>query len=135
GDAFGYNWLDDDHLAIYLLDVCGHGVGAALLSISAMNVLRSHALPNVDFRNPTEVLATLNENFLMENQNGKYFTLWYGVYNKQSRKLVYCSGGHPPSILIQDGAPVVLQAKGLVVGGMQGIRYRSQEAEVKPGAK
>ncbi|MBS1213803.1 MAG: response regulator receiver modulated serine phosphatase, partial [Proteobacteria bacterium] len=34
GDALGYHWLDDDHLAMYLLDVCGHGVGAALLSIS-----------------------------------------------------------------------------------------------------
>ena len=35
GDSFGYHWLDDDNLAMYLLDVCGHGVGAALLSISA----------------------------------------------------------------------------------------------------
>ena len=40
GDAFGYHWLDDDHFAMYLLDVCGHGVGAALLSISALNVDR-----------------------------------------------------------------------------------------------
>ena len=44
GDAFGYHWLDDDHFAIYLLDVCGHGVKAALLSISAMNVVRNQTL-------------------------------------------------------------------------------------------
>ena len=39
GDSFGYHRLDDDHFAFYLLDVSGHGVGASLLSVSAMNVL------------------------------------------------------------------------------------------------
>src|SRR5262249_55542072 len=56
GDAFGYDWVDPEHFAIFLLDVCSHGVGAALLSISVMNVLRSRNLPGVDFRNPGEVL-------------------------------------------------------------------------------
>ncbi|MDA0811323.1 MAG: hypothetical protein O3C21_02875 [Verrucomicrobia bacterium] len=40
GDAFGYYWIDEDRFAIYLLDVVGHGTGAALLSISAMNSVR-----------------------------------------------------------------------------------------------
>src|SRR5271165_505548 len=59
GDSFGYDWLDDDHFAFYLLDVSGHGVGAALLSVSAMNALRSQALPNTDFRQPGQVLFAL----------------------------------------------------------------------------
>ena len=41
GDSFGYHWIDETHFAIYLLDVCGHGVGAALLSVAAINVIRS----------------------------------------------------------------------------------------------
>jgi sigma-B regulation protein RsbU (phosphoserine phosphatase) len=40
GDAFDYYWLDADHLVIYLLDVAGHGVRSALLSVSVLNVLR-----------------------------------------------------------------------------------------------
>ena len=52
GDAFGYHWLDEDHLAVYLLDTCGHGVGTALLSASAINMLRSQSLPATDFRQP-----------------------------------------------------------------------------------
>ncbi|MBU1904861.1 MAG: response regulator, partial [Proteobacteria bacterium] len=60
GDSFGYHWIDDDHLAIYLLDVCGHGVGAALVSMSAINSLRSESLNDVDFRDPSQVLAGLN---------------------------------------------------------------------------
>src|SRR5262249_18384062 len=45
GDMFGYHWLDPDHLAIYLLDVSGHGVGSSLLAVSAVNVLASRSLP------------------------------------------------------------------------------------------
>src|SRR5205823_2247965 len=66
GDSFGYHWLDDDHFAVYLLDVSGHGVGASLLSVSAMNVLRSQALPNTDFRDPGQVLRGLSATFQME---------------------------------------------------------------------
>jgi sigma-B regulation protein RsbU (phosphoserine phosphatase) len=100
GDAFGYRWLDADHLAVYLLDVCSHGVGAALLSISVMNLLRSQNLPGADFRRPGEVLAALNRAFAMESQNNLYFTIWYGVFNKGTRELTYATGGHPPAILL-----------------------------------
>jgi phosphoserine phosphatase RsbU/P len=100
GDAFGYHWLDEDHFAIYLLDVCGHGVGAALLSVSVSDVLRAETLPATDFRDPVAVLAGLNRTFKMENHNNMYFTAWYGVYNKPKRELVYASGGHPPAVLL-----------------------------------
>jgi len=100
GDSFGYHWLDDDHFAFYLLDVSGHGVGAALLSVSAMNALRSQALPNTDFRDPSRVLFALNNAFQMDQQNGLYFTIWYCVFHKPTRQVRYSGGGHPPAILI-----------------------------------
>src|SRR6202451_3504010 len=100
GDAFGYHWLDPDHLAMYMLDVCGHGVKAALLSISAINVLRNQSLPATDFRLPSEVLGGLNKVFQMDRHNDMYFTMWYGVYDKQKRRLTYANGGHPPAILM-----------------------------------
>ena len=59
GDAFGYHDLDPEHFAVYLLDVCGHGVGAALLSVSALNAIRSESLPQTDFHDPAAVLAAL----------------------------------------------------------------------------
>ncbi len=122
GDTFDYYWIDDKHLAMYLLDVCGHGVGAALLSISAMNVLRSQSLPNVDFKKPENVLAGLNENFQMDNHNGLYFTIWYGVFNVETREITYSSGGHPPAVLVSgpDASHLKireLQTKGFIIGG------------------
>ncbi|MEI8247691.1 MAG: SpoIIE family protein phosphatase [Lentisphaerota bacterium] len=132
GDAFGYHWLDDNHFAMYLLDVCGHGVGAALLSITAMEVLRSQNLPDTDFSNPGNVLTRLNDEFQMEDHHQMYFTIWYGVYNKQERKIVYSSGGHPPAILISGTSPADtqihdLRTKGAIIGGFPGLSYSNNE--------
>ncbi|MBN8217196.1 MAG: fused response regulator/phosphatase [Spirochaetes bacterium] len=99
GDALGYQWLDDDHFAFHVLDVCGHGVGSALHSISVVNILRARFLPDTDFRHPGEVLAALNRQFPMERHNGLYFTLWYGVYHRPTRRLRWANGGHPSPVL------------------------------------
>ena len=100
GDCFDYHWLDNEHLALYLLDVSGHGVGSALLSVSVLNVLRSQSLPNTNFYQPSKVLKALNQAFQMSHHGEKYFTIWYGVYHLPQRQLVYASAGHPPAVLI-----------------------------------
>ncbi len=100
GDAFGYHWVDNRRFALYLLDVCGHGVGAALLSISVMNLLRSQSLTGADFADPVSVVKALNERFQMAEQNEQYFTIWYGVYDKETQMLCHASAGHPPAVLI-----------------------------------
>ncbi|OGU34105.1 MAG: response regulator [Ignavibacteria bacterium GWB2_35_6b] len=130
GDAFGYHWIDENNFAMYLLDVCGHGVGAALLSISAMNVLRSGSLANTNFLEPASVLFSINNAFPMEQQNNKFFTIWYGVYNRQTRELKYSSGGHPPSILIHgknenEKETLELRNKNLAIGYLPGFEFKS----------
>jgi sigma-B regulation protein RsbU (phosphoserine phosphatase) len=137
GDCFGYRWLDEDHFALYLLDVCGHGVGAALLSVTILNVFRSRSLHGVDFRNPSEVVTAANLAFPMEQQNNRYFTLWYGVYQRSTRKLTYSSGGHPPALLFEPGAVTAkkLAARGMMIGAMPTSRYASQSCEVPAGSR
>lgn len=99
GDCFDYFWIDDDHLAIYLLDVCGHGVGPALLGVSVMNSVRSRAVGKGDIRDPTSVLRHLNAAFPMQHHHNMFFTIWYGVYKQSTRTLSYSGGGHPPPLL------------------------------------
>lgn len=135
GDAFGYHWIDPEHFSIYLLDVCGHGVGAALLSISVINVLRSSSLADVDFKNPSQVLAGLNAAFPMEAHNNMYFTMWYGVFNKTSRQLAYGSAGHPPSVLVSADAQghrksQQLRTPGMMVGTMEDADFPSERTSV-----
>jgi sigma-B regulation protein RsbU (phosphoserine phosphatase) len=137
GDAFGYHALDADHFAVYLLDVCGHGVGAALLSVSALNAIRSEALPQTDFHDPGAVLAALNKAFPMERQNDMFFTIWYGVYHLPTRTLRWAGGGHPPAVLLgPDGAPPqMLDSDGPLIGAVDGLEFESSVAEVPPGAR
>ena len=134
GDAFGYHWIDIEHFAIYLLDVCGHGVSASLLSASAINVIRSGALPETDFRDPSAVLSALNEAFPMERQNNSYFTMWYGVFHAPTRTLRHASGGHPPALLLEGPAMRRLHAQGMMVGVLTGSTFPSESREIPEGA-
>lgn len=99
GDVFDYHWLDEGCFAFHLLDVCGHGVGAALHSASVANLIRRSFLPRVDFRRPAQVLKALNDALPMELYGSMYFTLWYGVLRIADRCLTYASAGHPPALL------------------------------------
>ena len=136
GDCFDYNWLDSNYLAIYLLDVAGHGLRAALPSVAVLNLLRSRALPNIDYYKPSDVLRALNTTFQMSYQNDKYFTIWYGVYNRIDRKLVYASAGHPPAVLISQSptskAKVQqLRTPGMPVGMFPDARYLDNCCDVE----
>jgi sigma-B regulation protein RsbU (phosphoserine phosphatase) len=140
GDAFGYHWIDDNHFAVYLLDVCGHGVGTALLSVSVLNTLRAHALPSVDFRKPAQVLAALNRAYLMENHNHLYFTIWYGVHRLKERELTYASGGHPPALLFggtdsQTQSPVALKTPSPAIGCLEEASFVDAVQPVESGAR
>ena len=134
GDAFGYHWIDPDHFAIYLLDVCGHGVAASLLSVSAINIIRSGALPGTDFRDPSAVLSALNGAFPMERQNNMYFTMWYGVFHVPSCSLRHASGGHPPALLLDGTSLHRLHAPGMIVGALPDSVFPSETIDVPSGA-
>ncbi len=134
GDAFGYHWIDDEHFAIYLLDVCGHGVAASLLSVAAINMIRSGALPHTDFRDPSGVLEALNLAFPMERQNEMYFTIWYGVYHAPTRTLRHASGGHPPALLLAGADSQRLRSPGMIIGALPDSRFETQTCPVPEGA-
>ena len=136
GDSFGYDWIDDDHFAFYLLDVSGHGVGAALLSVSALNALRSQSLPQADFRQPGQVLTALNKAFPMEQHNGLFFTIWYGIYHRVTRELAFAGGGHPPALLwtgpdAASARMLSLESQGPMVGAVDGIDYPTSTCQVE----
>jgi sigma-B regulation protein RsbU (phosphoserine phosphatase) len=136
GDSFGYDWIDDDHFAFYLLDVSGHGVGAALLSVSALNALRSQSLPQTNFRDPGQVLTALNKAFQMDQQNGLFFTIWYGIYHKPTRRLDYAGGGHPPALLLtgptaETAKQLELDSGGPMIGAVADLEFTTASCQVE----
>ncbi len=140
GDSFGFHWLDDEHFAVYLLDVSGHGVGASLLSVSALNVLRSQSLPGADFHDPAQVLERLSATFVMEQHDNRYFTIWYGVFSIRTRQLTYAGGGHPPALLLSSSNPSAaelqqLEPHGPPIGWNLGLPFEATVMTLDPSAR
>jgi phosphoserine phosphatase RsbU/P len=99
GDGLGYRRIDDDRLAIYILDVTGHGLGSALLAVTTLELLRNRAA-QIDFTRPSLVMDRLNRTFQMKDHAGKFFSVWYGVYSRSKRQITYANAGHPPALLL-----------------------------------
>ncbi|MBX3389280.1 MAG: SpoIIE family protein phosphatase [Phycisphaeraceae bacterium] len=138
GDCFDYFQIDDDHIAMYVLDVCGHGVGPALLGVSAMNSLRTSSVTGADLREPSSVLERLNASFPMSTHGGMFFTIWYGVFKRSSRTLTYSGGGHPPAMLIERGGtgnPIrEFESPGPPIGVVPDMTFESNRAELPAGS-
>ncbi len=135
GDAFSFDRLDQDRWIAYLIDVSGHGVGAAMHSVSVLNMLRQRALPGTDFGNPGEVLERLNAAFPMDDHDGLYFTIWYGVYSMAARELRYASAGHHPAMLFAPGQGMTeLRTPGPMIGASETQRYQSGSVSIPADA-
>lgn len=144
GDCFDYLWLDSDFLAMYLLDVSGHGLGAALVSVSIQNILRAQILPGINFYQPGLVLTALNEAFASEQEKNwlsdpptdRYFTIWYGVYSFSKQLLMYSSAGHPPALVLSGNSPNHqihrLRTPGTPIGMFSDAKYKTQFFKVQP---
>lgn len=96
GDSYGYLWIDEDHLIVYVIDVSGHGVEPSLLSVSVHNMLRARSMPTSLLMSPEKLMGELNRLFSMEKHGEHYFTMWYGVYQASTRTINYVAAGHPP---------------------------------------
>ena len=112
-------------------------MGAALLSVSALNALRSGSLAQTDFHDPGSVLEALNRAFPMEQQNDMFFTIWYGVFDAASGEVRWAGGGHPAAVLIGEGLekPRMLESDGPLIGVVEGLTYGSERLVVPPAAR
>ena len=146
GDFLNVLPLDDHHVGFYILDVSGHGVAAALLSVTLSHVLspvadRSflyQAVPEnpstYRVAAPAEVVARLNKQFRIGPQTAQYFTLIYGVLDKRTHDLRYVTAGHPGPVHVRRGvAPLVLESGGLPVGLLPDASYEERTVSLGRG--
>jgi serine phosphatase RsbU (regulator of sigma subunit) len=137
GDAFGYQFLDASTLSGFLIDVSGHGIGAGMHAVHVANTLRQRALPGVDFRDPGQVASGLNTMFPMEQHGGLILTLWYFVFDMNSRVLRYCAAGHHPALLVSSASPVpeAVWMKAPTIGMLPPRAWPSGEVLVPVGGR
>jgi sigma-B regulation protein RsbU (phosphoserine phosphatase) len=136
GDGLGYRRLNEDQLAIYVLDVTGHGLGSALLAVTAMELFRNRAA-QIDFSRPSAVIDRVNRTFQMKDHGGKFFSVWYGVYSRSARTLTYSNAGHPPALLLKPGAKSLTKTApgGIVLGILPEIQAAETVLEFPAGSE
>jgi sigma-B regulation protein RsbU (phosphoserine phosphatase) len=114
GDTLGIVPLDDTHVGVYVVDVSGHGVPSALLSVSLSRLLTADSASSVlwatdggqaapRIASPLQVMTRLSERFTYDIQTGQYFTMVYGVVDLERIELTYASAGHEPLIVVGPG--------------------------------
>lgn len=138
GDTLNVFALDADHVGLYLLDVAGHGVPAALLSVHLSLTLSPRDPTSVLVQPgdgspvpPAEAVGALNRRFAWALTE-RYFTLFYGVLNRRTGELRYASAGHPgPALLTADGCRL-LPPSGPPVGVLE-VEYKEHVLRLLPG--
>jgi serine phosphatase RsbU (regulator of sigma subunit) len=144
GDALNIVRVNDDLIAVYLLDVSGHGVPAALLSVTVTRGL--HPLAggaaslvagpgaNPEAVDPAQVALRLNSLYPMESNGEHYFTLVYGLLDIHTHQLRFTVAGHPGPILAPAGGqPRRLDIFGLPIGMVDEAEYDESVIELQPG--
>lgn len=143
GDIFNVFGLDN-HLGFYCVDVSGHGVGAAMMSLAvARQFLHGRAVerflftPEGAIASPAEVVSILNSRFCSEEAEVmSYFTMIYGVVDRQSGEGRLCQAGHPtPFIVTPTGAVKTVGSGGAPVGLMPGLQWEDVAFSLAPGER
>ncbi len=146
GDTFNFFYLNKDNLGIYILDVSGHGVSAALWSVMLNRMLspdpdhsnllmtKSGSSSGPTIVSPAEVANQLNRQFPVELSSGQFFTLLYGILNLRSRSFRFITAGHPSLVYLPaHEEPRVIETIGFPIGFKDDERYEEHTIMLHPG--
>ena len=134
GDFYDAFMIDDDHLAAVIADVSGKGIPAALYMMGSKILVKNMVLGK---GSPAEALEAVNSQLCETNREDMFVTVWLGVLELSTGMLTAANAGHEyPVYRRADGHFRLFRDKhGFVIGGMQGLKYKEYEIQMKPGDK
>jgi sigma-B regulation protein RsbU (phosphoserine phosphatase) len=151
GDGLNIVALDERQVGLYVLDVSGHGVAAALLSVTLSRMMSSpHDPSSVLVRvsnggdavglggppvllHPCEVANELTRRFPFDPATGQYFTILYGLFDVVTGRFEYVSAGHPGLVHVPaTGTPTIINVPGYPIG-LAASAYESHALDLAPG--
>ncbi|HTZ74008.1 MAG TPA: PP2C family protein-serine/threonine phosphatase [Candidatus Aquilonibacter sp.] len=133
GDYYDIIPLGGSRVGIAVADISGKGIFASLLMASLQAALRSAASMNGTL-DTARVVERLNQHLLQTTADDRYATLFYGVYDTQTRILNYTNAGHLPPLLVTDGKVQTLAEGGTVIGLIEDAAYKQGTVAVPPGS-
>ncbi|MEM8488940.1 MAG: SpoIIE family protein phosphatase [Bacteroidota bacterium] len=144
GDIFNVTQMDDDHIIFYLLDVSGHGVPSALLTVTVSKMLASNSWevnPVINsktrkIQTTGDVLRELNTRFQLDEETSQYFTIVYGVLNIHTGEFQVAQAGHPsPIVLDPAGQGQLIGEGGFPIGWMPEIDFDNVSMRLQKGGR
>ena len=134
GDFYDFFLIDNDHLCLFIADVSGKGIPAALFMMSAKSIISNNAMKG---KSPAMILADSNNSICARNAEEMFITVWLGVLEISTGKLVAANAGHEYPILRDgDGFFDILKDKhSTVLGGLEEVAFKDYEIQLRPGSK
>ena len=146
GDFLNFFPLDDRHLAAFVVDVSGHGVASSLLAVTVGRVMTpmvsntSMLVKPADNEDgnkivsPADVAYELNNRFPMEDQGNLYFTMVYGVLDKQTQEFRFVSAGHPNVVHVPAGGkPRLVETADMAIGWIEDTEFEEHCLQLELG--
>ncbi len=131
GDFYDFYLLNENELIFSVSDVSGKGIPAAMFMMRAKALIKNHIESGLDL---SEAFIHANDNLCENNAAEMFVTSWLGKLNLKTGLLTYVNAGHNPPLIRRDGKYEYLKGRaGFVLAGMEGVKYRTQEIQLRPG--
>lgn len=134
GDFYDFYMLGDSTIAFLVADVSGKGIPAAMFMMQAKTIIKDLAESGMELN---EVFTKANNKLCENNDAGMFVTAWMGSLDLKTGLLKFVNAGHnPPLVKRADGKFEYLKVRGgMVLAGMNGIKYRQNEIQLMPSDK
>ncbi|MBQ7671013.1 MAG: SpoIIE family protein phosphatase [Clostridia bacterium] len=134
GDFYDFFLVDDDHLCVFIADVSGKGVPAALFMMATMITLANNAQMG---KSPAQILHDTNAAICANNREEMFVTVWLGILEISSGKFAAASAGHEYPVIKQpdENFELLKDKHGPAVGAIENAKYREYEIQLDPGSK
>ena len=134
GDFYDFFLIDKDHLCMVMADVSGKGVPAALFMMGSKIVIKNSAML---MNSPAKILTRANESICENNEQDMFLTVWLGILELSTGKLVAANAGHEYPALMRVGEKfeIIKSKHGFVIGGFEDAIYMDYELQLEPGDK
>ena len=133
GDLYDFFELDSDRVAFLLGDVCGKGLGAALLVATLQATIRSQLDLADDL---SRLLGKVNQQFFEATRPEHFATLFFGVYDARTQTIRYVNCGHPSAVLLrEDGTRDILDPNAMILGAFEKGEFQVGTAPFSRGSR
>lgn len=133
GDFYDFVMVDDDHLGMLIADVSDKGVPAALFMMSA-KIIINYRMQLAG--SPAEILKAANEQLCKNNKERMFVTVWIGILELSTGKLVCSNAGHEfPILRDPNGKFEVFRDKhSMPLGVSTKTKFTDYELQMMPGS-